>query len=212
MLFSIKRLIIEPYGERLTEQALVIIPDGNWSDLVLRSTAFSTEGYQDMIALIKEEVDRFVEDPLNQRYRASCANVCQATIRKDLLQHREGFDVAFGCCLTIENIILAADIIQQYVHYCYEPQDCVAALKSCQVVERANLMDKFARKLFCHDAAMLTSVFEICAQMKRADLAARIISNFRPRANKSDLEIAEIVLPLIESKSFEHPFEELKGW
>jgi hypothetical protein len=48
--------------------------------------------------------------------------------------------------------------------------------------------------------------------MKRADLAARIISNFRSRANKSDLEIAEIVLPLIESKSSEHPFEELKGW
>lgn len=163
---------------------------------------------------MKEEVDKHSQDPSNKRYRDNCARVCQAGIKKKLLNKRAVFDAAFDCCRKIERNTLAADVVRGYSPECQKAQDCLAVLMSCQEIDRADLLDQAARKIHCRDTATFTSAFDICVDMKRLDLASQVISKFRGglTMRRKDLESAEIVLPLIKAKSSQHSFAELQEW
>jgi hypothetical protein len=65
--------------QRLTKQALVIVPDENWVSLILNSTLLTAH---DFFSLIQEELGRHSRDPTKKRYRDSCARICQAGIKK----------------------------------------------------------------------------------------------------------------------------------
>jgi hypothetical protein len=192
---------------KLTEQALVIILDENWVNLILNPTLFLTS---DFIALIQEELARHARDPTKHWYRDSCARICRAGIQKKLLKDRAAFDAAFDCCRTVERRHVAADVVREYSLHCKEAQDCLAVLKSCQKLSRAELMDLAARMIHCRDSATFTSVFNVCIEMNRPDLAAQIIIKYRSDHGRNDLERAESVLSLIKSKSPKLFFTELQ--